>query len=365
MRCAGTEPPDSPSSRTDRRLMDSSIFAARAAMYLREAWNKPFLEVTDARRIIGGASRLTWSVDVRWSEDDGTVQDRELIFRLDPPASLLESNRGTEYAMYRALYGAPGIPLPEPLLIEDGDDAFGMPFFVMQRLGGAAWPQELLTPSFAGRGELIIREMFRVLGAISAMDYEAVGLGGVLHPPSVDDAWSFELERWEKTLRDHDLGPMPVTRAVVRELRRNPPPPISHLQIVHGDFRVGNVLFSPEGIVGVLDWELTHLGDPHEDIAWSMARNWRSATTPGMIGGAIDPAEAVAEWETTSGMRADPASLQWWRLFSHVKATAIWATAAHEFSTGRTRELMFGTMGWLNIGSQEKWALEDLGVMTP
>jgi len=114
----------------------------------------------------------------------------------------------------------------------------------------------------------------------------------------------------------------------------------------------------------VLDWELTHLGDPHEDIAWSMARNWRSGAAPEMIGGALRPAEALAEWESTSGMRADPESLRWWQLFSHVKANAIWATAAHEFSIGRTSELMFGTMGWLNIGSQEKWALEDMGVLT-
>jgi aminoglycoside phosphotransferase (APT) family kinase protein len=345
--------------------MEPSTFATRAALYLREAWSNPLIEVTDARKIIGGASRLTWSVDATWIGDDGAELNRGLIFRLDPPSSLLESNRGTEYAMYRALYGTPGIPLPEPLLIEDGNDAFGMPFFVMQRLDGAAWPQELLTAAFAGRGESIVRQMFRVLGSISAVDYQAVGLAGVLPTPPVEDAWSLELERWEKTLHDHDLGPMPITRAVIRELRRNPPPPISGLRVVHGDFRVGNVLFLPDGVVGVLDWELTHLGDPHEDIAWSMARNWRSGLSPDMIGGAIEPAEAISEWESTSGMRVDPDSLQWWRLFSHVKANAIWATAAHEFSTGRTSELMFGTMGWLNIGSQEKWALEDLGVAAP
>ena len=46
-----------------------------------------------------------------------------------------------------------------------------------------------------------------------------------------------------------------------------------------------------------------------------------------------------------------------------MKANAIWTTAAHEFSQGKTHELMFGTMGWLLIGSQEKWALEDLGVL--
>jgi aminoglycoside phosphotransferase (APT) family kinase protein len=344
--------------------MDPSTFALCATMYLRKAWDEPGIEVTGARKIIGGASRHTWSVDAAWNDSHGTPQSRELIFRLDPPASLLESNRGTEYAMYRALYGSPGIPLPEPLLIEDGEDAFGMPFFVMERLGGVAWPQELLTPAFEGRREPLVRQMFHVLGSISAVDYETVGLQDVLAVPARDNTWEPELERWERTLHDHDLGPMPITAAVIRELRRHPPPPVARPRIVHGDFRVGNVLLSPQGVVGVLDWEMTHLGDPHEDIAWSMARNWRSGATPEMIGGALHPAEAIAEWETTSGMRADPESLRWWQLFTHVKANAIWATAAHEFSTGRTNELMFGTMGWLNIGTQEKWALEDMGVLT-
>ena len=143
------------------------------------------------------------------------------------------------------LYGSPGIPLPEPLLIEDDEGAFGMPFFVMERLGGVAWPQELLTPAFEGRREQLVRQMFQVLGSISAVDYEAVGLQDVLRVPARDNTWEPELERWERTLHDHDLGPMPITAAVIRELRRHPPPPVVRPRIVHGDFRVGNVLLSP------------------------------------------------------------------------------------------------------------------------
>jgi aminoglycoside phosphotransferase (APT) family kinase protein len=282
---------------------------------------------------------------------------------LDPPSSLLESNRGTEYAMYRALYGRVDIPLPEPLLIEDDATVLGMPFFVMERLEGAAWPHELLTPRFDGRRGLIVRQMFRILGTIAAVDYRSLGLDGVLAAPPLDEAWAVELERWEKALHEHHLGPMPVTQALIRELHRNPPPPVRRIGIVHGDFRAGNVLFTPDGISGVLDWELTHLGDPHEDLAWSMARNWRSGATPGKIGSVLGPDEAVAEWESSRGAPVDPESLRWWRLFSHVKACAIWTTAAHEFATGRTNELMLGTMGWRNVGTQERWAVEDLGVV--
>jgi aminoglycoside phosphotransferase (APT) family kinase protein len=345
--------------------MDPSTFAGCAAAYLAAAWSSPDLGVSNARRILGGASRHTWSVDTAWLDAAGESHRRALIFRLDPPSSLLESNRGTEYAVYRALYGHPGIPLPEPLLIEDDGGAFGMPFFVMERLDGTAWPHELLTPAFADRREPIVRQMFRILGTIASVDYPAIGLDGVLTPPPADDTWAVELERWERTLHDHDLGPMPITAALIRELRRHPPPPVARIGIVHGDYRIGNVLFTAGGVTGVLDWEMAHLGDPHEDLAWSMARNWRSRASPESIGGVLDPADARAEWETTSGQRVNPESLRWWQLFAHVKASAIWTTAAHEFSTGRTGELMFGTMGWRSVGTQEKWALEDLGVLAP
>jgi aminoglycoside phosphotransferase (APT) family kinase protein len=342
--------------------MDSSTFAQRAATYLREVMGAPDLEVSNARKIVGGASRHTWSVDVQWSDADGAPHSHGLIFRLDPPSSLLESNRGTEYSMYRALYGIRGIPLPEALFIEDGESALGMPFFVMRRLEGTPWPLEFFMPDAEDRRETFLRQMFRILGSIAAVDHQSVGLENVLVAPSRDDAWAVELERWEKTLHDHDMGPMPITRAVIRELRRCPPPPVTQVRIVHGDYRVGNVLFSPDGLTAVLDWEMCHLGDPHEDLAWSFARNWRSGSTPDKIGNGLDPAAAIAEWEATSGLRVEPESLRWWQLFTHVKANAIWTTAAHEFSLGRASELMFGTMGWLLIGTQEKWALEDLGV---
>jgi aminoglycoside phosphotransferase (APT) family kinase protein len=345
--------------------MDPSTFAGCAAAYLAAAWGAPDLAVSNARRILGGASRHTWSVDTTWQDAAGRSHSRDLIFRLDPPSSLLESNRGTEYAVYRALYGLRGIPLPEPLLIEDDGGAFGMPFFVMERLDGTAWPHELMSPAFAGRHEPIVRQMFRILGTITSVDHAAIGLDRVLTPPPVDDTWAVELERWERTLHDHDLGPMPITTALIRELRRHPPPPVARVGIVHGDYRIGNVLFTREGVTGVLDWEMAHLGDPHEDLAWSMARNWRSRAAPELIGGILEPADALAEWETTSAQRVNPESLRWWQLFTHVKATAIWTTAAHEFSTGRTGELMFGTMGWRSVGTQEKWALEDLGVLAP
>jgi aminoglycoside phosphotransferase (APT) family kinase protein len=343
--------------------MDPETFAQRATAYLRTALKQPNLDVTGAVRIVGGASRHTWSVDTSWSDDRGRRHDRGLVFRLDPPASLLQSHRGTEYAMYRAMFGRPGIPVPEPLMIEDDSAAMGMPFFVMERLDGVAMPHELLRAPLAGRRPELLREMYEILGRISSIEPAATGLDDGLAVPPPDAAWAVELDRWEAVLDQHDLGPMPITRGVIRALRRDPPPAAPRVTVVHGDYRVGNVLFVPDKVVGILDWELAHLGDPHEDLAWSFARNWRSASAPELVGSALAPEQALAAWTSTSKLAPEPRSLRWWGLFSHVKAAAIWATAAHEFAIGATKDLIFGTMGWLNLGAQERWMAQDLEVI--
>lgn len=331
-------------------------------MFLRRTVPAPEATVTAARRIVGGASRHTWSVDVTWGPSDTVTLPEGLIFRLDPPASLLASNRGTEYAMYRAISALGTIPVPRPLLIEDDEAALGMPFFVMERLEGVAWPPELLEPELEPAREGIVRRIYRILGSLATLDPVALGLDQLLTVPAPGDAWAVELERWERTLAAHDLGPMPITEALIRELRRHPPPPPASVGIVHGDYRIGNVLFTPQGVVGILDWEMAHLGDPHEDLAWSMARNWRSRTAPERIGAALTVEEALAEWERASGLDHDPEALRWWGLFCHVKAIAIWVTGAHEFATGRTDDLMLAFLGWLSCGAQERWMLDDLGV---
>jgi aminoglycoside phosphotransferase (APT) family kinase protein len=344
--------------------MDPQLFAQRAADYLRTTLDDPSLEVTRATRIVGGASRHTWSVDLR-DDPSGRQGGRGLIFRLDPPASLLESNRRIEYAMYQAMHGCAGVPVPRPILIEDDDGPLGLPFFVMERLGGVAMPHELLRPPLRAQRSTLLHETYAILGRIGSVDPAEVGLDQYLDVPAAGDAWSAQLNQWESVLDRHQLGPMPITRGVIRALRRDPPPVAPRVGVVHGDFRVGNVLFAPDGVVGVLDWEMGHLGDPHEDLAWSFARNWRSATAPDLVGSAIAPAEALAAWESTSGLVADPAALRWWGLFSHVKAAAIWTTAAHEFALGATPDLMLGTMGWFNLAAQERWMLHDLEVLSP
>jgi aminoglycoside phosphotransferase (APT) family kinase protein len=325
----------------------------KLASYLSRALSEPDLRIDSLHRIPGGASRATWSVDV--SGGSGT---RGLIVRMDPESSLLESNRAVEFAMYRSFWRVPGVPVPEPLLTEDDPERLGHTFFVMARVDGRS---ETSIPDEV-RGAIGAQKM-AILAAISTADWQALGLGGVLEAPAPSDCWSRELAMWEKVLDDNDLGPMPITRAAIRYLRRNPPPPPERIAVVHADYRTGNFLYEGDRITAVLDWEMAHLGDPHEDLAWTFTRNWRwNSSRPDLIGGVLTRDEAIAIWEKASGLAANHDALRWWELFSNVKANAIWVTGAAEYAAGRTREILLPLIPWIFVNRQEAWMLDDMGV---
>ena len=115
----------------------SQTFKNKIAEYFgtRLGWGQ--VDVRDARRLMGGISRETWRVAVDISGPQGTGP-RELILRLDPPSSLLESNRRVEYAMFRAFDGVPGVPVPQALCSEDDPSHLGASFMATAALPGVA-----------------------------------------------------------------------------------------------------------------------------------------------------------------------------------------------------------------------------------
>jgi len=126
----------------------------------------------------------------------------------------------------------------------------------------------------------------------------------------------------------------PAVRGAIRWLRRNPPPDPAKPAIVHGDYRSGNFLFLPDGTISaILDWEMCHIGDPLEDIAWAINAMWSMERHM-----PLDAALPI--WEAASGQRVDRDALDWWRLFVAVKACAIWTTAEASFQDGTSREMI-------------------------
>jgi aminoglycoside phosphotransferase (APT) family kinase protein len=187
---------------------------------------------------------------------------------------------------------------------------------------------------YEGKGTEVGRNFWRHLGTLAAQDHAALGLGGLRNGGADGRFWQRELDHWEAKLDAGEAIVEPIVRGAIRWLRRNPPPEAAKPAVSHGDYRCGNFLFVPDGgISAVLDWEMCHIGDPLEDIAWAINPMWS-------IDKHLPLGEGLAIWEAASGLAVDRAALDWWRLFATVKACAIWTTAEASFQDGSSREMV-------------------------
>lgn len=316
--------------------------------------------VSALERISGGASRETYRFTLAWTEG-GQARTRKLILRRDPPASLIDTERRVEFEAYRAFAGT-AVPVPEMLWLEEGSDALDHPFFVAEEIAGfQASPQMLLSGAFDAVLPKVADQKWTILGQIAKADPGAVGLTQWMDPPALDACWRRELDHWEALIDKDAAEPLPVTRAAIRWLRAHPPPPAQKLSVVHGDYRTGNFLFDAAGqIHGVLDWEMSHLGDPLEDLGWSLQPVW-SFGRAGQAGGLCAPERAIAIWEQASGLKADRDALHWWILFNCVKGQGIWVGSAAAFNRGGNRAPIMIYPAWWLINAQDRAMLQVMG----
>ncbi|MEO0981133.1 MAG: phosphotransferase family protein [Pseudomonadota bacterium] len=335
---------------SDDPIHDHALAEAFAA-YAADKLGASNLGVTALSRIHGGASRETYSVDIAFEGADGP-ETKGLIFRRDPPDSLIDTERRVEFAAIRSMAGA-DLPAPEALFLEADGGPLGAPFFVMGRIEGgqAANPFQLetLDPHRARLGE----QFFRHLGTIASVKAEGSPLSKEIDVPAPDACWRRELDYWEGEIDKNARGPEPIAKAAIRHLRRNPPPPAQKLAVVHGDFRTGNFLHDGAGnIVAVLDWEMAHIGDPYEDLAWATDALWCGGDQERAAGFTPWP-EAIALWQEASGCVFDPAAFEWWSIFAHVKAIAIWISSARAYADGENDDPILAWSGWFTHAAHE------------
>ena len=308
----------------------------RLEQYLGQHWGEN-VEVRDLTRIPGGASRETYRFD---AEIGGKI--RGMILRRDPVGGLIDTDRQTEFMAYQSFHGS--VPVPEPLVLETEGGALERPFFIMSRIDGGQVPSVMNLEPYGEHAGAIGRELFAILGRIARRDPATLPIKDCCTAPALANCWREALDYWSQVIERDERHPQPIVHAAIRRLRRNAPKPAEKISVVHGDYRSGNFMHDGRGkIMAVLDWEMAHLGDPIEDLAWCFDPLW-SHFDDSRVAGTIPEAEAIAIWERESGLRVDPSVLAWWKLFSAVKGCAIWTTSAKEFVAGGN-DLVLGFTG--------------------
>lgn len=302
------------------------------------------LKVTGMSRIHGGASRETFRCHASWLDQDTPIT-RALILRRDPEASLIDTEREVEFSAYQDFFPT-GIPVPEPIFLETDVKWLEQPFFVMSQIENVKVASPMKGGCYGDHQQKTGVEFWRYLGCIAEKNPEELRLGKIFPAVAAEDVWSQQLDFWVKDIHQSGGDSNIVVQAAIRWLRRNPPPPPEKTVVVHGDYRTGNFLFDDSGEVkAILDWEMCHLGDPHEDIAWAIDPIWsfgREEEPSGLI--AKD--NALRVWMEHSGLTVNPESLVWWSVFSKVKGLAIWLRAGSEYQSGANTEYLMAFAGW-------------------
>lgn len=279
----------------------------------------------EPRRLTGGASRETWAIP---AVDGGPGA----VLRRDPPGHGDPARMRAEAACLRAAAAA-GVPVPA--LLAAGDDApgIGAPFLLMDHVPGESIPRKLQRdPAFAGVRERLAAELGAVLGRIHRS--ATAELTGLDSGDPLD-----ALERVYRGLDDH----RPAVEIGLRWLRDHRPPPRPAV-LVHGDFRLGNLLVDDTGIRAVLDWELAHLGDPIEDLGWLCVRAWRFGAEPA-VGGIGTRAQLLDGYERVTGVRPAEAELHWWEVFGTLRWLVLSRFQAHRHLSGAEPSLELAAIG--------------------
>jgi aminoglycoside phosphotransferase (APT) family kinase protein len=275
---------------------------------------------------------------------------------------LLVTDRDVEFRVMEAV-AAHGVPVPAVCWLETDGVWLDRPFFVMERIDGCETnpTKVLMAPRFFPARDRLAGEFVDILARIHALDWRAAGLEFLGSPAGETDCAKTEIEKWEDVVDRDALEPQPVLRAAFRWLRRRPPAPAQRIVLVHADYRTGNFLCTPEGeIKGVLDWEMTHLGDPMEDVAWACLRPWRWLGDE-KIGGLMEREDFFQRYAEATGLEVEEQAVRFWEVLGNAKLAAIFITGARSFCDGRTRSPMMAFLG-RNIARLELEIMDLMGV---
>jgi aminoglycoside phosphotransferase (APT) family kinase protein len=284
------------------------------------------IRIDDLTPVSGGNARRAYSFDLVIGETDGH-HDLACIMLMQAGAGQLESDLEAEFRVLEALHGT-GVPAPRALWLDADGSGLGSPTVIMERVSGVTDILALRAPEPADRNRAI---GLAFADAAAKLHTAPVDKLGFLDSTTREAAAAQQVAFWEAQFLKQRMEPHPAIAFAFHWLKTHAPV-AERISLVHGDYRFGNFLFEDERITALLDWEMAHLGDPAEDIAWAYRALW----TPEMH----VPIEAfVDRYHAAGGPIIRPANLLFYRLFGEIKHAIISLTAARSFADGRTKNL--------------------------
>jgi aminoglycoside phosphotransferase (APT) family kinase protein len=287
----------------------------------------PFLErqtgarvrLEGVRSMTGGATREAFRLDATIERPGEASAVHPLVLLVFRRGGQRAFGAAEEFRLLEAL-GRAGAPVPRPFAA--GEEALGRPFYLMEYVPGEAIGRRIVREErFAAAREVLPGQLARALAAIHRVPVDDGAFDFLPGAKPGEPIAASEVDRLEQLYRMVAVELHPVFELTLRWLRANFPAAAGDgaPALVHGDFRIGNVLVDEGGLRAVLDWELAHRGDPLEDLGWICVRSWRFGNDHRTLGGIGDREALFSAYEEATGRPADRAALRFWEVYGNLR----------------------------------------------
>lgn len=335
--------------------MTPEDLSARLTPFLERETGGP-VQIANVRTMTGGATREAWSLDVT-IRDGAAARELGLVLLIFRPGGQRAFTARDEFRLLAATRAA-GAPVPKPMFV--GEAELGRPFYLMERLSGETIGRRLVREErFAAARGVLASQLGEALAAIHRVPLDGTGdaLDFLPRPEPGKPVVASELERLEAMYRQITVEPHPAFEIAFRWLAERQPQS-SDVTLVHGDFRIGNVMVGEEGLRAVLDWELAHAGDPFEDLGWLCVRSWRFGVDHLPMGGIARREELFDAYARASGRAVDPEVVRFWEVYGNLRWGVFTLVQVRSFLDGLSPSVELASIG--RRTAETEWELLNL-----
>jgi aminoglycoside phosphotransferase (APT) family kinase protein len=269
----------------------------------------------------------------------------ELILRIGPPYGLFAPYSSIPETL--SLHSLEGTRVPAPKVFWSSDDPhyLGAPFLICEKIPGKAvlpWVAPGTPPLEDDYRNALASQFVDALATLHTIDWQSRPVAKMAEDISVDNAAMKQVLWWERAIAGWSTRSFPMLEWAAQWLKQNCPR-APRVSIVHGDYRTGNFLEQDGRITAILDWELVHLGDPHEDIGWVVLPMYRGGTK--FVCRLLPQEELYERYERATGFPVSPKSVTYYKAFSLYKLAGTHIAASRCFEDGRFNDMRMPAMG--------------------
>jgi aminoglycoside phosphotransferase (APT) family kinase protein len=292
---------------------------------------EPF-EISNAHWLAGGASKLQVGFDLTWNRPGAGKETTKMVLRNDLAEALHATSRLREFQIVKALTGT--IPMPPVFWVDNTGEYLPYPAIVYGFVDGVTKPSNAKS-GVTGLGTYLPEDVRKKLSpqfvahmaAMHTFDFSKADLSAFDVPKTGKQNAEWVVNWWDRVWAEDAQEEVPLMALASSWLHKNAPA-VEHLSIVHGDFRTGNYLFNEADtkITTWLDWELSRIGDRHQDLAWSTSHAFSVLAEDGktlLVSGLMPETQFLDEYEKASGLKVDKKALHYYQVFNAYSMIAM------------------------------------------